>query len=49
MNTFIVRPFGIKETIDFDAVDKELIQPALRAVGIIGETTAAIAEAGNIS
>ncbi|MBD2756694.1 tetratricopeptide repeat-containing protein [Spirosoma validum] len=48
MYTFIVRPFGVKQGIDFDAVDKELIQPALRAVGIIGETTVAIAEAGNI-
>lgn len=48
MYTFIVRPFGVKQNIDFDAVDKILIQPALRAVGIVGETTAAIAEAGNI-
>lgn len=48
MYTFIVRPFGVKQGIDFDAVDKELIQPALRTVGITGETTLAIAEAGNI-
>ncbi len=48
MYTFIVRPFGIKQGIDFDLVDKELIQPALRSSGILGETTMAIAEAGNI-
>lgn len=48
MYTFIVRPFGTKQGIDFDLVDKELIQPALRSAGILGETTMAIAEAGNI-
>jgi Tetratricopeptide Repeats-Sensor len=45
---FIVRPFGTKEGIDFDAVDQALIQPALKAAGVPGSTTANIAEAGNI-
>lgn len=45
---FIVRPFGIKHEIDFDRVDKELIQPALKEVNIYGSTTAAIVEQGNI-
>lgn len=48
MYTFIVRPFGIKEDIDFERVDRELIQPALRSMGIRGETTVALTEAGNI-
>ena len=48
MHTFIVRPFGIKQGIDFEKVDKELIQKALKNIGINGTTTAAILEAGNI-
>ena len=48
MYAFIVRPFGVKQGVDFDRVDRELIQPALRAAGVVGETTAAITEAGNI-
>ena len=45
---FIVRPFGIKEGIDFDAIEALLIQPALARTTVIGATTAEIAEAGNI-
>ncbi|MCY7420872.1 MAG: hypothetical protein LH478_03910 [Chitinophagaceae bacterium] len=45
---FIVRPFGIKNDVDFDKVDKELIQPALKQVGVNGSTTASIVEQGNI-
>jgi len=56
MNAFIVRPFGektvtIKEknvAINFDTVERELIQPALAAAGISGSTTAEILAAGNI-
>ena len=45
---FIVRPFGIKNEVDFDKVDKELIQPALKQAGVNGSTTASIVEQGNI-
>ena len=48
LQAFIVRPFGVKDGIDFDKVEAELIQPALKAVGIIGSTTGSIVEAGNI-
>lgn len=48
MNVFIVRPFGVKEGIDFDRVEKELIQPALQSIGISGGTTGEIVKAGNI-
>ena len=48
LQAFIVRPFGVKDGIDFDKVETELIQPALKAVGIIGSTTGVIVEAGNI-
>ena len=53
MRAFIVRPFGVKEGIDFDRVERELIQPALqrlRALGhdVEGGTTGEIARAGNI-
>ena len=48
MQAFIVRPFGIKQDIDFEKVERELIQPALKAVNVAGATTAKIVEAGNI-
>jgi hypothetical protein len=48
MRAFIVRPFGIKNEIDFDAVEKELIAPALRDAGFTGGTTIDILRAGNI-
>ena len=59
-NVFIVRPFGKKPvgtdannqpiTVDFDQIDKTLIQEALKKAGLEGEgeTTGVIAKAGNI-
>jgi tetratricopeptide (TPR) repeat protein len=48
MRAFIIRPFGVREGIDFDEVDKFLIAPALKAVKAEGGTTIEILEAGNI-
>ena len=53
MRLFIVRPFGDKEGIDFDRVERELIQPALvrlnaMGVPVTGGTTVEINRAGNI-
>ena len=48
MRAFIVRPFGIKNQIDFDAVERLLIAPALKAAGAEGGTTIDIVQAGNI-
>ena len=48
MDAFIVRPFGIKNEIDFDGVHEKLIVPALEKAGIKGYTTGIIVEAGNI-
>lgn len=53
MRAFIVRPFGTKpdkqgKTVDFEAVEHELISPALQRLGIEGRTTMEIAAAGNI-
>jgi tetratricopeptide repeat protein len=53
MRVFIVRPFGEKEGIDFERVDRELIQPALvrlstQGIQVAGGTTAEINRAGNI-
>ncbi len=48
MRAFIIRPFGVKNNIDFDAVEKDLIDPALRELDISGRTTAEIFHAGNI-
>ena len=53
MRAFIVRPFGTKndkqgQPIDFDAVERALIAPALAWHGIEGRTTGEIAAAGNI-
>ncbi len=48
MRAFIVRPFGTKQEIDFDRVERELIAPALAEAGLTGGTTAEILEAGNI-
>ena len=45
---FIVRPFNVKEGVNFEAVDAFLIQPALKAAGEEGATTTNIAHAGNI-
>jgi hypothetical protein len=49
-----VRPFGEKKvgkdqvTVNFDDVEKKLIQPALSDLKIAGSTTAEILESGNI-
>lgn len=48
MQAFIVRPFGIKGGVDFEAVDEKLIQPALKEAEIMGGTTGSILDAGNI-
>jgi tetratricopeptide (TPR) repeat protein len=45
---FIIRPFGAKAGVNFDAVDEMLIQPALAQIGVIGNTTTEIVEQGNI-
>lgn len=48
MRAFIVRPFGTKNEINFDEVERLLIAPALKAVGAEGGTTIDIVESGNI-
>jgi len=45
---FIVRPFGTKEGIDFEHVQRELLTPALESLGIEGSTTGELVHAGNI-
>ena len=48
MRAFIVRPFGVKNGIDFDAVEQKLIGPALDKLGVTGRTTGEIVGQGNI-
>jgi hypothetical protein len=48
MHAFIVRPFGIKNGIDFDLVERELIRPALAALNVSGGTTGEFIQQGNI-
>src|SRR5258705_22663 len=48
MHAFIVRPFGKKNDVDFEKVDRELISPALDRLQMTGRTTQEIARAGNI-
>ena len=48
MRAFIIRPFGIRKGIDFDAVERDLVGPALENIGADGRTTGEILEAGNI-
>ena len=48
---FIVRPFGTREGVDFDAVERDLIQPAIDHVQVAmleGSTTLPFVEQGNI-
>jgi hypothetical protein len=45
---FIVRPFGLKQGIDFDRAARELIEPALAALGLGGRHTIEILRQGNI-
>ena len=59
-SVFIVRPFGnrpvpvkkdgkdVSVDVDFTAIDRDLIREALKRTGLGGQTTEAIAEAGNI-
>jgi hypothetical protein len=54
MRAFLVRPFGLKEGIDFDRVERELIAPALERIrtrydiDIDGGTTGEFIHQGNI-
>lgn len=53
MRAFIIRPFGLKTDrqggeIDFERVERELIDPALASIGCEGRTTKEITRAGNI-
>jgi len=48
MHAFVVRPFGVKNGIDFEKVDRELISPALDRLQMTGRTTQEITHAGNI-
>ena len=53
MRAFIIRPFGKKKDskgneIDFDAVARDLIGPALEAIGADGRETLDIVKSGNI-
>jgi hypothetical protein len=48
MQAFIVRPFGLKEGIDFEKVEEDLIQEAFTQAGIVGRSTKVINAAGNI-
>ncbi len=45
---FIIRPFGTRNGIDFDLVQRELFTPVLRDLGIEGSTTEILVHAGNI-
>jgi hypothetical protein len=48
MHAFIVPPFGIKNSIEFDRVEKELISPALEELNLSGGTTGEFIQQGNI-
>lgn len=48
MRAFIVRPFNTQSGVDFEAVEHDLIAPALDALTIEGRTTQEIAAQGNI-
>lgn len=48
MDVFIVRPFGIKQGIDFNNVEEQLILPAITALGLSGGAATTVIEAGNI-
>ena len=48
VNAFIVRPFGLKQGVDFDRVEDLLIRPALQKIGVPGGTTTEIVAQGNI-
>jgi len=48
MSVFIVRPFGKRDGVDFDQIERELIGPAMVAAGVTGGTTGVITRSGNI-
>ncbi|MEN3330184.1 MAG: hypothetical protein V7638_4991 [Acidobacteriota bacterium] len=48
MRAFIIRPFGTKNEINFDEVEKKLIDPALNRLEVTGRTTMEIRRQGNI-
>jgi hypothetical protein len=47
-SAFIIRPFGTKNGIDFDRVERELIGPALEEYDFVGRTTGDSLKQGNI-
>jgi tetratricopeptide (TPR) repeat protein len=47
-SAFIIRPFGTKKGIDFNKVEDELIDPALKALDLSGRTTGDSLKQGNI-
>ena len=48
MRAFIVRPFGVKNNIDFDEVEREADRPGADRLGVTGRTTGEIVGQGNI-
>jgi ABC-type transport system substrate-binding protein len=48
MRAFIVRAFNVQSGVDFEAVERLLIGPALGAFGIDGRTAQEIVAQGNI-
>jgi hypothetical protein len=48
LNAFIIRPFGEKNGINFEQVERDLIRPALGALNIPGGTTGLFTYSGNI-
>lgn len=48
MRAFIVRPFGTQSGVDFEAVERLLIAPALQQLEIEGRTTQEMTAQGNI-
>lgn len=48
MRAFIVRPFGIKNDINFEEVERALIAPALRRIGAESGMAIDIVQSGNI-
>lgn len=47
-SVFVIRPFGTKSRINFDAVHEALIGPAIEAIDASGGTTGNIVDSGNI-
>ncbi len=48
VRAFIIRPFGKRDGIDFDEVERRLIVPALELMGIQGRATIDLISANNI-